>query len=129
MFLSLSSGTKNLKVIKKTIIIIGILSCFLACKKDSSMAPMQGTIDDASFNAYEQKFLDDFWKLNPDWATSVGYHKYDSILLVPNKQNREKLLKFVKVQIDSLGRYNPSGFLQTNKMDHAIIENEMNAIQ
>src|SRR5246127_5472348 len=90
---------------------------------------MQGSVDDAAFSVYEQKFLDDFWKLNPDWATSVGYHKYDSVLLIPNKQNREKLLKFAKVQLDSLGRYNPSTFLQTNKMDHAILENQMNEVQ
>jgi uncharacterized protein (DUF885 family) len=129
MFLSLSSGTKIFTVIKKTILFIGILSCFLACKKDSSVAPMEGSVDDQAFNAYEQKFLDGFWKLNPDWATSVGCHKYDSVLLVPNKQNREKLLKFVKVQLDSLGKYNPTSFLQVNKMDHAILENQMDYMQ
>ena len=116
-------------MIKKTILFVSIALLFFACKKDSSVGPIQGSIDDASFNTYEQKFLDDFWKLNPDWATSVGYHKYDSVLLVPSKQNREKLLKFVKVQLDSLGRYNPSTFLQTNKMDHAILENQMNYMQ
>src|SRR3569833_1493649 len=129
MILSLSFQVKFKPEIKKTILFISIAILFLTCKKDSSVGPMQGSVDDASFNAYEQKFLDDFWKLNPDWATSVGYHKYDSVLLVPSKQNREKLLKFVKVQLDSLGRYNPSTFLQTNKMDHAILENQMNYMQ
>jgi len=130
MFLSLSIREKIFNpVIKKIALFIFLISGLFACKKDSSIAPEQGSVDDAAFNAYEQKFLDNFWKLNPDWATSVGYHKYDSVLLVPSKQNREKLLKFVKVQLDSLGRYNPSNFLQTNKMDHAILENQMNYIQ
>jgi len=75
-----------------------------------SVAPIAGSVDDPAFNAYEQHFLDEFWKLNPDWATSVGYHKYDSLLLIPNKSTREKQLNFAKVQLDSLGKYNPSGF-------------------
>ena len=59
------------------------------------------------------------------WGTSVGYHKYDSVLLVPDKKNRDKLIKFAKVQLDSLGRYNPANFLESNKMDYAILQNQM----
>src|SRR4051812_22054947 len=102
---------------------------FTACKKDSSVAPQQGSMDDVAFNAYETHFLDEFWKLNPDWATSVGYHKYDSVLLIPTKQNREKLLTFTKIQLDSLGRYNPATFLEANKMDYTMIQNQMQYIQ
>ncbi|MBS1501015.1 MAG: DUF885 domain-containing protein [Bacteroidetes bacterium] len=115
--------------IRKAIIFMSLAFMAWACKKDSSVGPITGSIDDAAFNAYEQRFLDGFWKLNPDWATSVGYHKYDSILLIPNKQNREKLLNFTKVQLDSLGRYNPGTFLESNKMDYAILQNQMAYMQ
>jgi hypothetical protein len=117
-------------VIKRVLITFTLFASFLiGCKKDSSIAPMAGSADDAAFNVYEQHFLDEFWKLNPDWATSVGYHKYDSLLLIPNKQTREKLLNFTKVQLDSLGKYNPSVFLAANKMDYAIIQNQMSYMQ
>ncbi len=98
------------------------------CKKDQ-VGPLNGSVDDAAFNEYEKHFLDEFWKLNPDWGTSEGYHKYDSILLIPDKKYREKLVNFAKVQLDSLGRYTPASFLQTNKMDYAIIQNQMNYTQ
>lgn len=98
------------------------------CKKDQ-VGPINGSVDDAAFNEYEKHFLDEFWKLNPDWGTSEGYHKYDSILLIPDKKYREKLVNFAKVQLDSLGRYTPASFLQTNKMDYAIIQNQMNYTQ
>jgi len=117
-------------VIKRVLITFTLFASFLiACKKDSSVAPMAGSVDDVAFNAYEQHFLDEFWKLNPDWATSVGYHKYDSLLLIPNKSTREKQLNFAKVQLDSLGKYNPSGFLAANKMDYAIMQNQMSYLQ
>ncbi|MFI5159631.1 MAG: DUF885 domain-containing protein [Sphingobacteriales bacterium] len=116
-------------MIKRVLISFTLFASFLiACKKDSSVTPI-GSVDDASFNVYEQHFLDDFWKLNPDWATSVGYHKYDSLLLIPNKSTREKQLNFAKVQLDSLGKYSPSAFLETNKMDYAIMQNQMLYLQ
>src|SRR5579872_942284 len=115
---------------KRVLITFTLFASFLiACKKDSSVAPMAGSVDDVAFNTYEQHFLDEFWKLNPDWGTSVGYHKYDSLLLIPNKSTREKQLNFAKVQLDSLGKYNPSGFLASNKMDYAIIQNQMSYLQ
>ena len=69
---------------------------FTACKKDSSVTPDQASLDDAGFNRYEAHFLDELWKLNPDWATSVGYHKYDSLLLVPDKKTRENCSPLAK---------------------------------
>ncbi len=116
-------------MIKKIIALVLFVGFFTACKKDGSDAPKQGSIDDAAFNNYETHFLDELWKLNPDWATSVGYHKYDSVLLIPSKQNREKLLNFTKVQLDSLGRYNPTTFTQSNKMDFAMMQNQMQYMQ
>jgi len=102
-----------------------MLSLLIGCKKDGNLGPEQGSVDDAAFNEYEKKFLDEFWKLNPDWGTSVGYHKYDSVLLIPDKKNREKLIRFAKVQLDSLGRYTSANFLEVNKMDYAILQNQM----
>jgi uncharacterized protein (DUF885 family) len=116
-------------VIKKIIALGLFVFLFYACKKDGSVNPGQGGIDDAAFNVYETHFLDEFWKQSPDWATTQGYHKYDSLLNIPDKKNREKLLNFTKVQLDSLGRYNPSTFLETNKMDFAIIQNQMQSMQ
>jgi hypothetical protein len=116
-------------VIKKIIAFTLFVSFFTACKKDNSVQPQQGSMDDVAFNSYENHFLDEFWKLNPDWATNVGYHKYDSLLLIPNRQNRDKLLNFTKVQLDSLGRYNPAIFLESNKMDYAMIQNQLQDIQ
>src|SRR5262249_7926908 len=38
-------------------------------------------------------------------------------------------LKFVKVQLDSLGKYQPAAFLETNKMDYAMMQNQMQYMQ
>ena len=116
-------------MIKKTLAFILFIGLFAGCKKDASVGPLQGSMDDVAFNKYETFFLDELWKQFPDWGTSVGYHKYDSILLIPDKKTRDKQLKFVKVQLDSLGKYQPTAFMETNKMDYAMMQNQLQYMQ
>jgi len=113
------------KYISTAIIAIGLL---VGCKKDSSVGP-QGGKDDGSFIAYESNFLNGLWKLSPDWATSEGFHKYDSLLLIPNDQSRDKLLTYAKVQLDSLSRFEVTTLNDANKIDYHMMENELESIE
>jgi uncharacterized protein (DUF885 family) len=109
---------------KKILSLIIFMATFAACKKDGAIMP-QGRKDDAAFTVYEGTFLDNLWKLNPDWATSAGYHKYDSILLVPSSKNRDKMLDFDKQQLDSLSRYTITELSDENRIDYNIIQNQL----
>jgi uncharacterized protein (DUF885 family) len=100
----------------------------IGCKKDGSITPQLGK-DDASFNIYENNFLDGLWKLNPDWATNEGYHKYDSLLVVPDDKSRDKLLTYAKVQLDSISRFDVTILNAANKIDYHLIENQMQLIE
>ncbi|WP_258136932.1 DUF885 domain-containing protein [Mucilaginibacter phenanthrenivorans] len=106
-----------------------IFSLLIGCKKDgSSTGPLQGK-DDAAFTIYENSFLEGLWKLNPDWATSVGYHKYDSLLFVPDDKIRDKMVTFAKVQIDSLSRFEITQLSEGNRMDYHLMQNQMEQIE
>jgi uncharacterized protein (DUF885 family) len=106
-----------------------VYSILIGCKKDSSsMGAMQGK-DDAAFTVYENNFLEGLWKLNPEWATSVGYHKYDSLLLVPDGKNREKMITFAKVQIDSLSRFEANTLSEANKINYHLMQNQMEMME
>jgi uncharacterized protein (DUF885 family) len=116
-------------VIKKSILIAAIaLAFFSGCKKDGGVGP-QLQKDSTAFVAYEDRFLEELWKHEPDWATQVGYHKYDSILVVPNSDSRDKLLKFTRKQLDSLGNFELSVLTDNNKIDYHLIENQMQYTQ
>lgn len=101
---------------------------FSGCKKDGSAGPLTAK-DDAAFNNFENNFLDGLWKLNPDWATSVGYHKYDSLLLVPDDKLRDKIVNFSKVEIDSLSRFDANTLNESNRIDYHMMQNQMESIQ
>jgi uncharacterized protein (DUF885 family) len=116
-------------VTKKILVAAAILFIiFGGCKKDSSISPQLGK-DDASFTVYENSFLDGLWKLDPDRATGAGYHKYDSLLLIPDDKSRDKLLTYAKVQLDSLSRFEVTILNAANKIDYHIMQNEMQTIE
>ena len=116
-------------VIKKLLYTALLLTTILiGCKKDGSVGP-NGAKDDAAFTNYENSFLEGLWKLNPDWATSVGYHKYDSLLFVPDDKLRDKMTTYAKVQVDSLSRFDVNTLNDANKIDYHLMQNQMESIE
>jgi uncharacterized protein (DUF885 family) len=116
-------------VIKKILLMALYVAAFTACKKDGQSMQDESLKDDAAFLRYEDHFLEELWKNNPDWATSVGYHKYDSLLVVPTDKARDQSIKFAKVQLDSLSRYPEGTLSDANKIDHHMIKNQMESMQ
>ena len=106
---------------------IALSSILIGCKKDGGSGPLLAK-DDAAFSNFQNTFLDGLWKLNPDWATSVGYHKYDSLLLVPDDKLRDKMINFTKVEIDSLSRFDVTTLSDANKIDYHLMQNQMESI-
>ena len=116
-------------MIKKILLLSLYVAAFSACKKDSQGGEQITAKDDAAFSLYEEHFLDDLWKQNPDWATTVGYHKYDSLLVIPSDKNRDQAIHFTKTQMDSLSRFDLSGLSEPNKIDYHLIQNQMESMQ
>ncbi|MFD0793558.1 DUF885 domain-containing protein [Mucilaginibacter litoreus] len=116
-------------MIKKILLLALYVTAFSACKKDGEFSADNSLKDDPGFTRYEEHFLDELWKLNPDWATGVGYHKYDSLLLVPNEKLRQQQIKFAKVQLDSLSRYVPGTLSEGNQIDHHMMQNQLESLQ
>ena len=104
---------------------LAITTLLIACKKDGNSGPVTEGKDDAAFTVYENSFLEGLWKLNPDWATTEGYHKYDSLLVVPNDKSRDNMLDFVKIQNDSLSRFDIDKLSEVNKTDYHILQNQL----
>ena len=104
---------------------VAVSTLFTGCKKDGNAGPSQQGRDDAAFTVYENSFLEGLWKLNPDWATTVGYHKYDSLLFIPTDKERDNMLTYSKKQIDSLSRFDVNTLNDQNKIDYHLMQNQM----
>jgi hypothetical protein len=76
---------------------------------------------DPQFENYKTRFLDELWALHPNWASSVGYHKYDSLLTVPDEEQRTRETVFLKRHDDSLNNFSDERLSVHNRTDRLML--------
>ena len=96
-----------------------------ACKKDQAQSPAANT----DFEVYKTQYLEGLWKLNPDWAGSLGYHKYDSLLYVPNGGHLSNIISFDKSQLSLLGEIEIDKLAPADQIDYRLIKSQLNESQ
>lgn len=112
--------------------ILPFILCILvsACGGDKKTTETKTVADmNPQFDKYKEQFIEDLWKIYPSWASSQGYHKYDSVLVIPNAEGRLKELNFAKANLDSLKLFDISGLSDNNKTDYYMIENQLKSIE
>jgi uncharacterized protein (DUF885 family) len=111
---------------KKIIFSLSICAALSACGGDKQKTENTSVINkDLQFDSYKNKFVEELWKTYPGWASSQGYHKFDSVLVVPNDESRVKELAFIKANLDSLKTYDLQSLSDNNKTDYHMIENQL----
>lgn len=112
---------------KKLISLLSLVILF-SCNNEKTS---EDTIanQDAKFDAYKERFIEALWKQYPGWASSQGYHKYDSILVIPNETSRARELAFCKAQLDSLKAFDLNALSDNNKTDYHMMEDQLKSSQ
>jgi len=115
---------------KKKILPSIICLTFAACSSTVQKQEIKTTADvNPQFDKYKAAFIEELWKVYPGWASSQGYHKYDSILVIPNEASRAKELAFSEANLDSLKLFDLNGLSDNNKTDYYMIENQLKSAQ
>jgi uncharacterized protein (DUF885 family) len=96
-------------------------------KPDSKTTTMPN--QDSLFDLYKQTFVEDLWKIYPSWASGQGYHKYDSVLVVPNNDSRVKELAFCEKNLALLKTFDIKNLSDNNKTDYYMIENQLKSAE
>ncbi len=111
----------------KKLTIIGIIAVALSsCSSGDKKQDSKATVDmNPRFDAYKEQFILNLWKVYPGWASSQGYHKYDSVLTVPDAAERTREINFAKANLDSLKSFDISNLSDNNKTDYHMIENQL----
>lgn len=102
-----------------------ILSMLIAVLAFTTRASSKTSSVNTLFDSYKKGFTERLWKIYPEWATSVGYHKYDSILYIPNAAQRLKELSFSTNELKKLRVYQLAQLSDLNKIDYHLIENAL----
>lgn len=112
---------------KKLLIGTG-LALLMACHTET---PKQEATagQDGHFDHYKEQFIERLWELYPGWASSQGYHKYDSVLIVPDEAQRSKELAFCKANLDSLKAFDLQSLSDNNQTDYHLIESQLRSTE
>lgn len=112
---------------KKTLSLLSLL-IFFSCNSEKQSEETLAN-QDAKFETYKVRFIEALWKQYPGWASGQGYHKYDSILVVPNEATRKSDLTFCKMYLDSLKSFDLNALSDNNKTDYHMIEDQLKSSQ
>ena len=82
-----------------------------------------------SFEVFKNDFTEKLWATYPGWATGQGYHKYDSVLVVPNAASRQAELKFADWVDGELKNYKFENLSANDKTDYVILQTYTHAIR
>ncbi|WP_029270279.1 DUF885 domain-containing protein [Flavobacterium sp. KJJ] len=110
---------------KKLFVSIFAMSLLFSCNKNAK--GNDGKALDGKFDKYKDGFVTALWKINPGWASGAGYHKYDSILIVPDAKDTKVQLDFATANLDSLKQYDIENLSDNNKTDFQMIKNQLEA--
>ncbi len=100
---------------------------FAACEKKQKYANADEA--NADFEKYKVHFIEDLWKQYPGWATSAGFHKYDSLLVVPDDHFRETEIEFVKSHLNKLTDFPVNILEANNRIDYYMMRDQLSAIR
>jgi hypothetical protein len=98
-----------------------------ACTSNATKATDQAaaTAADARFDRFKDQFILDFWRQNPDYASSQGFHKYDSLLVIPDANQRRSDAAFVTKNLGALTGFAVDSLSPTNQIDWRLLNNEL----
>lgn len=101
-----------------------VLTCFVIGSCTNKSTKDTAADSNKDFENYKNNFVEALWKVYPEWASSQGYHKYDSMLMVPNEETRKNEVAFMNAQLDSLKQFDVAKLDNNNKTDYYMIESQ-----
>lgn len=120
-------------MVKKIYIPIFCLLLLFSCNgpdatvKDATVSNTDSL--NALFVQHCNQFMDALWAIEPEWATSVGYHKYDSVLQIPGAVQQSHKLEFINQQTIALKQFELAQLSPSAKIDYLMIQNFLESQQ
>lgn len=94
--------------------------------RDGKMVVPNRKMMDQRFMGFKEPFIQMLWRQYPTWASSVGFHRYDSMLVVPDEKGRMAEREFCHRNLQMLHRFDYDSLSDVNKTDYKLMENLLN---
>ena len=83
------------------------------------------TAEDAKFEALGQRFLDEFGRYSPVYATALGDHRFDGDLDDLSAAGRARSTAFARDLLRQLSQIDSTRLSRANQVDAAMLENQL----
>jgi uncharacterized protein (DUF885 family) len=108
------------KLILPLVVVVVILNGCSSNKK-------QEASNDASFEKFREYYVESLWKISPSSAIYAGFHQYDSLLIIPNDENKKNTISYYNALMDSLKQFDESKLSDLNKIDLWMMRDNIEA--
>ncbi|MBC6990284.1 DUF885 domain-containing protein [Hymenobacter sp. BT491] len=99
-------------------------ACLAGCNQsEGRKQALTDTQPDAVFERYKKQFIDSLWYYNPGRASKAGYHKYDSLLVVPTAARRQTEAAARTRMLKQLSTFELKSLRVNNQTDYLLINN------
>ena len=109
----------------KKLLYLSSILLLAACGNQEPPKEVKPVAQDAEFELFKTHFLEELWKINPGWASYVGLHEYDSVLVIPNEESRNAMIKSYKALQVALSQFSVGNLNSSNLTDYYLIENQL----
>ncbi|PSR56902.1 DUF885 domain-containing protein [Adhaeribacter arboris] len=110
----------------RLVLIIGIFFLFISCDRQKVKESGEVTTPEQQFTEIKANLLEKIWRLNPEWATSVGYHKYDNVLVIPTPERLKGEVASYRSMLQDLHQINRTALPLDNQTDYQMLESFFN---
>jgi uncharacterized protein (DUF885 family) len=107
----------------KRLILLSIATGFLFSACHNKQALEVADPNKSFANWKENVFMDSMWHISPEAASVQGYHRYDSLLNIPDSTGRQHILAFADYADGKLKSFIYDSLSDLNKTDYKLIEN------
>jgi uncharacterized protein (DUF885 family) len=111
-----------MKILFSTLYLTALLTTIGCTSKQEQPASDQA---DQSFSAFEDRFLDAYWKQHPAAAIFVGYGKYYDLMTIPDSAGFAANIAFSQAWLDSINKIELNSLSDNNKISLKIIKNQL----
>lgn len=113
------------KIILPALVIVALAACNSGVtdnKNTQATAVTEDTVN-TGFGQFADRFTEALWVQEPTWATTMGYHKHDAVLPIPDEATRNNDIIFVNANLDSLQSFELSKLTPSHQIDLQMIKN------
>ena len=103
-------------------LLLPLLGALPACQSADKPAKAPPSAD-ARFETFKTRFIADLWREDPGFASAVGYHKYDSLLVIPDSLQRRRAAAFGEKNLKALAAFPFDSLAPANQIDHHLLAN------